>query len=340
MTRIIFLISLMFLITGCSVFQGSRKINMSPFSDNAETMFGEAVKISRPFQWKHLKTYTSIPEFKKMYLESIPLLEALRGIVYYSNQVVAINNAQISDKEKNRQLALYLYEALQKAKEELRVDSLRLDESGVQRVLEDIRNAKKYLDGLAAATPIINTAVVSIQDRIDNIEDDIPLILVAIDREIEKDYGTIRRTFIEMKVLQNETMRLMTRLYRGQMGNTAELDTLLQLDASLKKFFTSGSTASQTQLAAAEAHLAGRLQQIDIMFKQLEDDKMEYIAKQDELVAWRIQVDEKIKIARSAMSVWAQSHRNLGSGIPVPPMIDVAGFATGLVGSAAKTVIP
>jgi hypothetical protein len=35
-----------------------------------------------------------------------------------------------------------------------------------------------------------------------------------------------------------------------------------------------------------------------------------------------------------------QSHRNLGFGIPVLPMIDVAGFAFGLVGSAAKTVIP
>jgi hypothetical protein len=39
------------------------------------------------------------------------------------------------------------------------------------------------------------------------------------------------------------------------------------------------------------------------------------------------------------MTVWAQSHRNLGAGIPVPPLIDVAGFATGLVGSATKTVI-
>ena len=46
---------LIVIVSGCSVFQSSRQIDMSPFSDNAATMFGEAVKISRPFQWKYLK---------------------------------------------------------------------------------------------------------------------------------------------------------------------------------------------------------------------------------------------------------------------------------------------
>ena len=77
-----------------------------------------------------------------------------------------------------------------------------------------------------------------------------------------------------------------------------------------------------------------------MMSHQLDEIKSEYIAKQDELIAWRTQVDEKIRIARTAITIWAQSHRNLGAGIPVPPLIDVAGFATGLVGSAAKTVLP
>ncbi len=313
---------------------------MAPFSDNAETMFGEAVKISRPFEWKYLKPYLSIPEYKKLFSKSLPILEALRGIVYYSNQVVAINNARLSEKEKNRQLALYLEEVIEKAIKRQEADSLRLDLTGALNVLDDIRSAEKYLDGIAAASPIINAVVISIQDRIDEIEAEVSIILMAIDREIEKDYGVIRKNYLALMVLQNKTMNSVTRLYRAQIGDTAELDTLLQEDASLKKYFNSGKTAAPAALAAVETHLANRLQQIDVMFNQLGESKREYIAKQDELVAWRIQVDEKIRIARSAMAVWAQSHRNLGSGIPVPPMIDVAGFASGLVGSAAKTVIP
>lgn len=94
------------------------------------------------------------------------------------------------------------------------------------------------------------------------------------------------------------------------------------------------------QLAAAETYLTDKLNRIDILLQQLDEAKAEYIAKQDELVAWRTQVDEKIMIARTAMTIWAQSHRNLGAGIPIPPLIDVAGFTTGLVGTATSKVIP
>ena len=58
------------------------------------------------------------------------------------------------------------------------------------------------------------------------------------------------------------------------------------------------------------------------------------------MTTWRIQLEEKIIIARNSTTIWAQSHRNLGAGIPVPPLIDVAGFASGLVGTATKTILP
>ncbi len=247
MRRILLFLPMVFLISGCSFFQGSKKIDMTPFSDNAETMFAEAVKVSRPFQWKHLKPYTNIPEFEHLEKIAIPLLEALRGIVYYSNQVVAINNARMSDKEKNRQLAIYLNEAMQKSAEKGKVDSLRLDELGIKTVMENIRNAEKYLDGIAAASPMVNTVVLALQDRLDEIEQNIPLILIGFDREIERDYGTIRTNFLKLKALQNQTMTSITRLYRARIGDRAELDTLIQHDASMKDYLPSAKTATPAQ---------------------------------------------------------------------------------------------
>ena len=340
MARIFAAVCLILFVAGCSLFQGSRKINLEPFAENAQTMFGEAVKISRPYQWQNLKRYTTIPELRELIVKAIPVLEALRGIVYYSNQVVAINNAKISDKQKNHELAIYLEAVMEKALSKQKTDSIRLDLSRAEKVLQDIRNADKYLDGIAAASPIINAVVVAVLDRLDEIEALIPGILIAMDREIEKDYGSIRKNYLRLKILQNETMLSMTRLYRAQVGDPAELDTMLQEDASLRKFIPASGSATAAQLATVEVHLSGRLNQIDAMFRQLEDDKQEYQAKQNELTAWRIQVDEKIRIARTAMTVWAQSHRNLGAGIPVPPMIDVAGFTTGLVGGAAGKIVP
>ena len=135
-------------------------------------------------------------------------------------------------------------------------------------------------------------------------------------------------------------MLSITRIYRARIGDKTELDTLIQENSSLTEYIPSAENASPAQLAAAESYLLDQLHQINTMFSHLDEIKGSYIAKQKELIAWRAQVDEKIMIARTAMTIWAQSHRNLGAGIPVPPLFDVAGFATGLVGTAANTVIP
>jgi hypothetical protein len=334
---IILLLSV-FVLTGCSAFKSSRKFDMSPFADNTGTMFSEATKISRPFQWQYCKPYISIPEAQKFGAAAIPLLEALHGIVYYSNQVVAINNAKLSDKEKNNQLARYLHEAMERALENKRGDSLQLDLSGAVRVLENIRNAKTYREGILASEPIVNSVVRAILDRIDNIQNLVPLVLGGLEREIEQDYSQVRSNYGQLQELQTELMLSVTRLYRARRGDIAEFDTLLQADASLRSLIPSVERVSLSQMAAAEKHLLDQLNNIDISLHQLDGIKIEYIAKKDELVHWRTQVDEKIRIARTAMVVWAQSHRNLGQGIPVPPLIDVGGMASGLVGNAAKTV--
>lgn len=153
MRRIILVLHSVLFIAGCTAFKSSRTIDMTPFSENASTMFSEATKISRPFQWKHLNPYTSIPEFQAIYRRSLPLLEALRGIVYHSNQVVAINNSKLSNRERNNQLAHYLYEAMEKALSKQNVDSLQLGKIGGQRILDNIRQSENYLDGIAAAGP-------------------------------------------------------------------------------------------------------------------------------------------------------------------------------------------
>ena len=340
MKKSIILMVLIILMSGCSIFQSSRKLDMTPFSDNAGTLFSEAIKISRPFQWKHLKSYLNTPEYKSMIQRAIPLIQTLQGIVYYSNQVVAINNAKLKDKDKNRQLAHYLYEVMQKAVENQRLDSLQLDEAGVKNVLVNIQNADNYLEGLNAASPIVNSVVQAIKKRLDEIQAGVDPILRGFDRQIERDYGATRKNYIRLRKLQEEIMLSITRIYHARIGNAAELDTLLEENASVRDYIPSAKNASSSQLMAAENFLFKQLSEIDVILKQLSPAAAEYVAKQDELIAWRTQIDEKIMIARTAMTIWAQSHRNLGAGIPVPPLIDVAGFASGLVGSAAKTVIP
>jgi len=229
---------------------------------------------------------------------------------------------------------------MEKALENQKLDSLQLDKASARMLLKNIRNAKMYRDGIATSGPIVNSVVLNIQNRLDELQADIPSILLGFDREIEREYGATKNNYIRLIRLQEKIILSVTRLYRARIGDCAELDTLLQEDASLSTFITSAGKSAPAQLTAAEIYLLDQLSHIDAMLDQLEETKVEYHAKQDELTAWRIQLEEKIMIARNAMTIWAQSHHNLGAGIPVPPLIDMAGFASGLVSSAAKTVIP
>ena len=101
--RILIVYSLI-IFESCSVFKSTQKINIQPFSDNAAVLFNEAIKVSRPFQFKNLSTYTDVEEYQTIKEKSLPLIKALKGIVYYSNQIVVIYNSRLTDKQKNMQL--------------------------------------------------------------------------------------------------------------------------------------------------------------------------------------------------------------------------------------------
>jgi hypothetical protein len=328
-----------FVLSGCSTFKGSRKMNMAPFSENTGVMFAEAAKVTRPFQFKSLRPYTALPEFQVGRERSQPLLRALRGVVYYSNQVVAIGNSRLSEEDKNRQLARYLREMLNAAADKSVLDSLGLDETSIQTTLTNIRGAKTYLEGIGAAGPIINNIVRAVQDRLDDLQQNVvPVTEAGLDRAIEADFHETRTNYTELKSTQARSMHELSLLYMARMGDRTALDTLLSEDASVKGIVPSAQKATEKELEAAQQYLLDRLAGINTVLHQLDYDLAAYKAKQDELGAWRYDVDERIKIARNAMAVWAQSHRNLGAGIPVPPLIDVQGMAGSLVGGAVKTV--
>ena len=270
----------------------------------------------------------------------MPILDILKGIVYYSNQVVAINNADLKDKEKNKQLARYLREVMQRTIEEGKLDSLGMDLETLNQVLNDIPSKKTYLDGIAAASPIINGVVLSMQARLERLQINVYNIINIFDKMIDKDFAMTRINFISLKKLQARSLRSVTYIYDAIMGAPVDRDSLFKLDLSLQKFFKPNEQVTPKQLSAAENYLLDRLNRIDHMITQMDDDIAEYHTKQDEKENWRIIMDEKIQIARNSMTVWAQSHRNLGAGIPVPPLIDVASIAANLAGSAAKAVIP
>ncbi len=322
--------------TGCSVFQSSRAIDMAPFAENTQLMFAEAAKVSRPVRWNELKEYYSLPAVAGFRDKAQPVIRGLRALVMYSNQLVALNMSAKSDKEKNRLLARYLREAMAKVANPAMLDTIGVSPSLLDSVYSDIERAAEFREGIAAASPLVNAVVLALNRGLDRIDEEVPVVIAAVDREVEAKYAEKRRNYVGLVRMQTETQYAVTLLYDARKGDRAALANAIEADPSVREFITSPDKPTPAMYAAAEDALTHRLDRVDAYLNQLKSEKAGYLAKQEELESLRLGIDEKIRVARNAVTIWAQSHRNLGDGIAVPPLIDVVGMAGGL----ARKVVP
>lgn len=125
-------------LSGCSTFQSSKRMDMSPFSENAGVLFVEAAKVSRPFRWNYNRPHIDSSLIYGLRQKATIVFDGLAGIAYYSNQIVALNIAKMSDKKRNESLATYLSEVMRRVADRGLLDSLGLDQVAVDTTLADI----------------------------------------------------------------------------------------------------------------------------------------------------------------------------------------------------------
>jgi len=313
---------------GCSAFKGSRRMDMSPFAENTSIMFAEAAKVSRPFNAVYLRPYGYVPEIQTMRDMGVPLISGLRSLVLYSHQVVSLNMARKSDKEKNRLLADYLEQATSDAANRETLHGLGMTDGALDSTLTAIREAKTFLDGVGAATPLVNVVVNALLARLDNLNAYQPVLLGAIDAAIERRYHEKRAAFERLTALQARVLLAATWVYQGRSGDPAARDSLLAVDPSMQEFIPPGKPITPGQWASAEAELSARAERVRVMIDGMEAERSVYIATQQELAQLRANLDDRIRVARNAVVVWGQSHRNLGAGVPVPPLINLSAVAS------------
>lgn len=327
------LVVLASMASGCSVFRGSRRMDMSPFAENTSMMFAEAAKVSRPFRAIYLRPYLNIPEVQEFRDKGAPVVRGLRSLVLYSNQVVGLNNSTKSEHEKNRLLADYLDEAAGSVATREKLESLGFSSRMLDSTLVAIRSAHKFLDGVNAASPLINVVGLALLDKLDELNADFPRLINAIDAGIEHQYREKRAAYEGLTRLQARYLLAATWLYRGKSGDPTAVDSLLRIDPSMRSFIPSARQVTLQQFDGAEGELVGRLERLSTLIEQMDTERTTYNATQQELMDLRLNLDQRIKVARDAVVVWGQSHRNLGIGVSVPPLVNLSAIASGVAHS-------
>ncbi len=152
------------------------------------------------------------------------------------------------------------------------------------RPLTDIRQAQNYLDGIAAATPMVNAIVVGMGDRLTQIQAQVPPIAAALEGRIEADYAGAESELHFAGRPPDQGHAGDDDALQGATGGI--LRWSIRFSGRIRLCRNSCRRAKRSthkSIAAAETHLTERLSRLDTFIHQLDPDVALYMAKLREL---------------------------------------------------------
>ncbi len=340
LTRLTLVLALAATATGCSHFRESRRIDMAPFADNTLTSIGELRRLEKPPVWVHLRKYRTHPAVVKVQEDMKPLTRLLRGIAFYSAQMVSIGDSGLSEEKKNAELARYLQVVVREAAADEEAAEWGVTAADIDRVSAEIKKKESFLDGIAAAEPLVSASLRYGLKVLDRVDGGIGEAANAVGREVEAEYASVNANVADVERVQQQLLRGFSLLHEYRLGDEKALEQLRTTVPLAKAALPAGKRPAEKDVDAFEAQLTAQLQRVDAARKQLAPDLAEYEGSQLELDALRANAVERARLGRVTLILWARSHRNLGKGIAVPPAIDIGGMIKNSALGAAKAVVP
>jgi hypothetical protein len=325
--------------SGCSVFSSSVKIDMRPFGENTVQMVGEMQKFQRPAPWVYLKKYSDHPKVLAVGTEHRALRALLRGVALYSLEVVALGESRLSERAKVRELANYLQEYVRpRVPDEAVAAPEVFSKDDLDEVIRDVRKRETFIDALNAAQPLVAAVQAGGLRIFDRFDEAISEAEVAVSAEIESEFAPLKRTIKELEDLQLRNMDGVTLIYQHRLGAPHALEELRRIYPPAAEQLPPGKDPTARQLEAAELVLVAELDRIQRLKDQLIPEFNIYKESQRELEALRTLNEERARLGRVTLTFWARSHKNLGIGVAVPPVIDLVAILKSATGSAVKAV--
>jgi len=326
--------------SGCAYFTTTKRVDMTPFADNTIKTIGEMGRLSRPPMWVHLRKFRQTPSVVKTAEDNVPVKRLLRNIAFYSAQVVSLNDSALPEKKKIKELARYMREVVKPAVEDSDAPDWGVTVPDLEPILDEVTKKETFLEALGALEPLVNATLqygLKLQERVDN---DITAASLDIDRQIDAQFAAINENAAAIDAVQQRTLRGLALLFRYRMGEAAVLPDLRDAFPSAREALGGAKGPSAKEVAAVEADLGAQLDRLKAAREQLAPDLAEYRESKLELDALRVSTLEYARTARITLILWARSHRNLGRGVAVPPVIDVTGLLVGAASKAAGALIP
>ena len=333
--NVVVIVMCVVVLTGCSSFRSSNRLDLGPFGENTTAMVGE-IKKGLTLQRSILaKPYLQGETLSQMKKQKDDIGQILGGIVLYSTQIVNLSRSTLTDQEKAVALGQYVTKLATPLIENKDPD-IRVSLEKFETIVNTIKSRETFLNALGAAQPLVDAVDNYVGSALESMSIMADQVAAEAAARIDQHSAEVLENRGRLQALQVRSIRSFALLNELRAGDSGALDALLLNDPDLRKYVKQGTKVSSQNLDAMEHELMTRLQNNQILLDQLKPRIEQYHAETRELDDLMRSVENSIRKMRIAVILWSRSHANLAAGVTVPPEIDLGAMLTGTV----KKIVP
>ena len=305
--------------SGCAAttakFRGSTKANVGFFADQTMTLMAQADFSFTRNELVYTREFFNLEgevEKRAIALED-EVADLFKKIIIYSFDLVVIYETYDTDAER---IAAYA-DGLKQPEEQL-LRNLGLPRDTWDKVVEQVRAQKKFMDAIQAAQPIINGAGWRINNAVDEMIEAIDQVAFNMEEAIDKEFADVIRYQEVLEIEKYEVLGALELVYQAYAGEKGAYDSLRRHPAIRKKSLVPKGKPSDKTLEVIADHLMSRLEALARIGREIEPDWQAYRAAHEELDRIHKRIIKDANTARVLTIVWVHGHYEMASGKKAP----------------------
>ena len=330
---------LLFIAVGCSAFQETHRLDLTPFANSMITVASEIQYSLFQHKLVTVRKQAHGPELEKFLINVHKLRKIIGGTIAYSIELVTLQESKLSGSEKSERLAEYV-ESLKRPVMEKPFPNLNLTQDQLDEILSDVRSQKKFLDALGAAQPLINEISRVSGELTEETKLQLDLAYIEITQEWEEEYAG---AIWAIKLIKAKQLAALTALYYNaeySAGNQNSLDSLYVYDPLSKQMFPEDHKITREDQLEIEKRLYAKLKMIHELKDIFKTDMDNYEEGLMELDNIKQAYNDALRKARNAIILWSRAHYQLSKGVTDPAQIDLMQLMIGTAGKVLPGTAP
>ena len=323
MKRFILVFPLFMMLTGCSTFKGSQRLDLKPFAEYTVNLASDIeFGLTRGPKVHYLMDYRGDPEVLDHGAHWDYVRQLVRGIVAYSVEITTLSGSQLSDVDKNQEFAVFLDRLVRPAIAEY-PNTIRISEAGLDSITTDVRAQTTFLAALGSAQPVIDEIARLSELVFDELQDSLDATADHLLARVEEDNADVKFVRQRLKAAQARYVQSIIILGQYRAGDKAAWQELMANEPQLQDFVPKDRLPNREEVQRAEDRLFFLMDKV-VDFKLQFAPDMEYCRNQvGELDELYRNANLHIKKSRVTVMVWARAHRDLARGVTDPAKIDI-----------------